>query len=194
MKITSRKLCFVVVDSMLIVTPIVGIYNCSRFCCALLMSILVLQSYWWGREAWLLCFVCLSGVSWLLCCSSSRCHGYVCSLWLWYFLIILTYYFGLVRDTDALKKIYRLSVLNIRLLLRHTACTSSNLFLIAIAILYIDIKVHKNKYHQSQISCYTKMKYERKSIHCNGNNKAHENNILEFLIEWLFWLVLSHLL
>ena len=25
--------------------------------------------------------------------SSSRCHGVVCGLWLWYFLIILTYYF-----------------------------------------------------------------------------------------------------
>ena len=39
------------------------------------------------------CFVCLPGVSWLLCGSSSRCHGFVCSLWVWYFLIILTYYF-----------------------------------------------------------------------------------------------------
>ena len=42
---------------------------------------------------WLLCFVCLPGVSWLSCGSSSRCRGFVCSLWLWYFLIILTYYF-----------------------------------------------------------------------------------------------------
>ena len=30
--------------------------------------------------------------SWLLCYSFSRCHGFVCSLGLWYFLIILTYY------------------------------------------------------------------------------------------------------
>ena len=59
-----------------------------------IMSILVLQSSWWGRESWLLCLVCLPGVSWLLCGSSSRCHGFVCSLWLWYFLIILTYYFS----------------------------------------------------------------------------------------------------
>ena len=29
-------------------------------------------------------------VSWLLCGSYSWCHGFVCSLWLWYFLIILT--------------------------------------------------------------------------------------------------------
>ena len=27
-----------------------------------------------------------------LCCSFSRCHGLICCLWLWYFLIILTYY------------------------------------------------------------------------------------------------------
>ena len=56
-------------------------------------SILVLQSSWWGRESWLLCLICLPGVSWWLSGSSSRCHGVVCSLWLWYFLIILIYYF-----------------------------------------------------------------------------------------------------
>ena len=57
------------------------------------MSILVLQSSWWGRESWLLCLICLPDVSWWLSGSSSRCHGVVCSLWLWYFLIILTYFF-----------------------------------------------------------------------------------------------------
>ena len=57
------------------------------------MSILVLQSSWWGRESWLLCLICLPGVSWWLSGSSSWCHGVVCSLGLWYFLIILTYYF-----------------------------------------------------------------------------------------------------
>ena len=57
------------------------------------MSILVLQSSWWGRESWLLCFICLPGVSWWLSGSSSRFHGVVCGLWLWYFLVILTYYF-----------------------------------------------------------------------------------------------------
>ena len=57
------------------------------------MSIPVLQSSWWERESWLLCLICLPGVSWWLSGSSSRCHGVVCSLWLWYFLIILTYYF-----------------------------------------------------------------------------------------------------
>ena len=54
------------------------------------MSILVLQSSWWGRESWLLCLIRLSGDSWWLSGSSSRCHGVVCGLWLWYFLIILT--------------------------------------------------------------------------------------------------------
>ena len=56
------------------------------------MSILVLQSSWWRRESWLLCLICLPGVSWWLSGSSSQCHGVVCSFWLWYFLIVLTYY------------------------------------------------------------------------------------------------------
>ena len=50
----------------------------------------ILQSSLWGRESWLLCLICLPGVSWWLSGSSSRCHWVVCSLWLWYFLIILT--------------------------------------------------------------------------------------------------------
>ena len=62
------------------------------------MSILVLQSSWWGRESWLLCLFCPPGVSWWLSVSSSRCHGVVCGLWLWYFLIILTYYFVSVHE------------------------------------------------------------------------------------------------
>ena len=45
------------------------------------------------RESWMLCLVCLPGVSCLFCGYSSQCHGFVCSLWLWYFPIILTYYF-----------------------------------------------------------------------------------------------------
>ena len=62
------------------------------------MSILVLQSSWWGRESWLLCLICLPGVSWWLSGSSSRCHGVVCSLWLWYFLITLIIFEHVVRD------------------------------------------------------------------------------------------------
>ena len=48
------------------------------------MSILVLQSSWWGRESWLLCLICLPDVSWWLSGSSSRCHGVVCG-----FLIVV---------------------------------------------------------------------------------------------------------
>ena len=44
------------------------------------------------REGWMLCLVCLPGVSWWLCGYSSQCHGFVCSLWLWYFPIILTFF------------------------------------------------------------------------------------------------------
>ena len=38
------------------------------------MSILVFQSSWWGRESWLLCLICLPGVSWWLSGSSLRCY------------------------------------------------------------------------------------------------------------------------
>ena len=54
------------------------------------MPILVLQSSWWGRESWLLCLVYFPGVLRWLCGLSSRCHGFVCGLWQWYLLIILT--------------------------------------------------------------------------------------------------------
>ena len=39
------------------------------------MSILVLQSSWFWRESWLLCLICLLGVSWWLSGSSSWCFG-----------------------------------------------------------------------------------------------------------------------
>ena len=45
------------------------------------------------HQSWLLCLICLPGVLWWLSSSSSRYHGVVWGLWLWYFLIILTYYF-----------------------------------------------------------------------------------------------------
>ena len=68
------------------------------------VSILALQSSWWERQSWLLCLVCLPGVFWLLCGSSSQCQGAVCSLWVWYFLIILTYYFFLFQNILLLNK------------------------------------------------------------------------------------------
>ena len=76
-----------------IVTPIVLVCNCSMYVVRYSISILVLPSSWSGRESWLLCLICLPVVSWWLCGSSLQCNGFVCCLWLWYYLIILTYYF-----------------------------------------------------------------------------------------------------
>ena len=49
----------------------------------------------YNLEAWLLYFNCLSDALLLLvfCDTSSQCHGFLCSVELWYFLIILTYFF-----------------------------------------------------------------------------------------------------
>ena len=81
--------CWFVVDSLLI---IMGFCNCSMFCCALLCVHSSFAIISMGKTE-LVALLCLSsGVSWLLCGSSSRCHGFNCSLWLWYFLIILTSY------------------------------------------------------------------------------------------------------
>ena len=91
--LTSWSQNYVVVDWLFIVTPIVGVCGCSMFCCALLYVHSSFAIILVGRGCCLLCLVCLPGVLWLLCGSSSRCHGFVCSLWLWYFLIIPTYYF-----------------------------------------------------------------------------------------------------
>ena len=74
-------------------TSIVGVRIVLCFVVHYFMSILVLQSSWWGWEGWLICLICLPGVSWWLSGSSSRCYADVCGLWLWYLLIILTYYF-----------------------------------------------------------------------------------------------------
>ena len=66
-----------------------GVCNALCFVVCNFVSILALQSPWWGWESWLLCLICLPGVSWWLSGSSSRYHRVVCSLSLWYFLIIL---------------------------------------------------------------------------------------------------------
>ena len=66
-----------------------GFCVCFLFWYALLSAL----SSWWGIESWLLCFSCLLVVLWLIVFygSSIRCCGFVCSVWYWYFLIILTY-------------------------------------------------------------------------------------------------------
>ena len=116
--LTDQSLCWSLKYSMTVKLLTEPIWGLLTFCLLLLplwesvivlcfvvryfMSILVLQSSWWGRESWLLCLICLPGDSWWLSGSSSRCHGVVRSLWLWYFLIILTYYSKLKRRLHRL--------------------------------------------------------------------------------------------
>ena len=52
-----------VVLLLLIVTPIVGFVIVLCFALRNFVSVIVLQSSRWGRQSWLLCFVCLPGVS-----------------------------------------------------------------------------------------------------------------------------------
>ena len=67
------------------------------------------------RESWMLCVVCLPGVSCLFCGYSSQCHGFVCSLWLLYFPIIPTYYFwGSIMRTAMAFCTFALSSLSLR--------------------------------------------------------------------------------
>ena len=70
-----------------------GVCDCSTFCCALLCvhsSIAIILMGKNGLVALLgLSSWCLVVVKWLFLAS----HGVVCGLWLWYFMIILTYYF-----------------------------------------------------------------------------------------------------
>ena len=66
---------------------------------------------WWNCTVWF--WSVLLATSWLLCGSSSRCNGFVCSLWLWYFLIINTNYFQNISTNkwdvnNCCKKSYRL--------------------------------------------------------------------------------------
>ena len=80
-----------VVDSLVYVPAIVCGGSVFGLCFVLhyFVSFLVLKSPWRGREInW------LPDVLWLLmfCGSSSRSYVLVCSVWLWYFLIILTYF------------------------------------------------------------------------------------------------------
>ena len=90
-----------------------GVCNCSMFCCTLLYVHSTIAIILMGKSR-LLCLVCLPGVSWRLSGSSSWCHGVVCCLWLWYFLIILTYYFcvlGHSRDKSVIYEKAKLACL-----------------------------------------------------------------------------------
>ena len=87
-------------------SPLIKVWgqSCSIVCCALLfVHFSFAITLMWKSDSWLFRLVCLPGVSWLFCGSSSRCHGFVWSLWLWYFLTILTYFLSLIRDQTKLK-------------------------------------------------------------------------------------------
>ena len=70
-----------------------GVCNCSMFCCTLLYVHSSIAIILMGKRELVDLLNCLPGVSWWLSGSSSRCHGVVCGLWLWYWLIVPTYYF-----------------------------------------------------------------------------------------------------
>ena len=60
--------------------PVVGFCSCSVFCCVLLCVHSAFAIILFEMEG-LVALVSLSScVSWLVCCSSSRYHGFVCSL------------------------------------------------------------------------------------------------------------------
>ena len=65
----DRHVCYdawqaaVLVDSLLIILPLCDSVIFLCFAVRYFVSILVLQSSRWGRESWLLCFLCLPGVS-----------------------------------------------------------------------------------------------------------------------------------
>ena len=62
------------------VAPVVGFCCCSVFCCALLCVYSGFAIILMGREELVALVIVSPCVSWLLWCSSSRCHGFVCSL------------------------------------------------------------------------------------------------------------------
>ena len=81
-----------------------GVCNCSMFCCTLLYVHSSIAIILMGKRE-LIALLNLS--SWCLVMVerlSSRCHGVVCSLLLWYFPFILTYYF-LCWDLEIMFKV-----------------------------------------------------------------------------------------
>ena len=87
------KRWFCCCDFLFIVTPIVGFCNCSVFCCTLLYVHSSIAIILMGKRE----LIALLNLSpWCLVMVERlflAVPRVVCSLWLWYFLIILTYYF-----------------------------------------------------------------------------------------------------
>ena len=76
-----------------------GVCIFSMFCCTFLYVHSSFAIILMGKRKLVVFLVWIPGVSWWLCGSSSRSHGFDCGLWLWYFLIILTHYFWWVGFT-----------------------------------------------------------------------------------------------
>ena len=89
--------------SILIVAPIVVVL-CLVSDIQWFVSFLVLQSPCWGWNIWLITINCFSDVLWMFVFSgsSSRCHVLVCSVWVWYFLIIATYFLSIIGTYSIL--------------------------------------------------------------------------------------------
>ena len=107
---------YVVVDFLFVVTPIVGVCNCSMLCCTLLYVHSIFAIILMGKRE-LAALLNLSSwclIGWLGG-SSSRCRGVVCSLWLWYFLIILTIFATSEMSTFKLAYVAEQAGLNLTL-------------------------------------------------------------------------------
>ena len=86
--VRSKAVVLLLLTYCLLLLPLWEAVIVLCFVVRIFMFILVLQTSWWGRLL-SLSSLCLVIIAWLV----SRYHGFVCSLWLWYFLIILTNYF-----------------------------------------------------------------------------------------------------
>ena len=84
------RFCCFLIHCILFLT-LLGFRVWSLFVMQYLVSYLVLKPPHFGKESWWI--NCLLAVKWLLvfCLSSSWCRGLVCTMWMWYFLFILTF-------------------------------------------------------------------------------------------------------
>ena len=78
--VPSKAVVLLLLTFCFIVTPIVGVCNCSMFCCTLLYVHSSFVNILMGKRELVALLNCLPGVSWWLCGSSSWCHGFVCGL------------------------------------------------------------------------------------------------------------------
>ena len=61
--VRSKAVVLLMLTVCLLWLPLWGSVAVLCFLVRCFMSIVVLQSSWWGRESWLLCLICLPGVS-----------------------------------------------------------------------------------------------------------------------------------